>query len=63
MSFLPVKSSNLAGANYDGTSKAFVKFKNGGMYEYTGVTPEVFSNFEKTFQTPGNQFIRLHDKQ
>lgn len=48
---LAIKSSNLKSANYDGKSKAIVEFKNGGLYEYEGVKPEVFTEFEKTFQT------------
>lgn len=47
----PIKSSNLKQAEYDGSDKLTVEFKNGTSYEYTGVKPEVYSKFEATFQT------------
>jgi hypothetical protein len=48
--FLPIKSSNLIAASYDGVSKCQVQFKN-GTYEYEGVTPETWKQFSATFQS------------
>jgi hypothetical protein len=50
MEFKPIKSSNLIEAAYDGADKLQIKFKN-GTYEYENVKPEVYREFEKTFQT------------
>ena len=48
--FLPIKSSNLIAASYDGVSKCQIQFKN-GTYEYEGVTPEIWKRFQATFQS------------
>lgn len=52
--FKPITSSNLLGASYDGTSKLQVKFRN-GVYEYEGVTPQVYQDFEATFDKPSSE--------
>lgn len=48
--FKPIKSSNLLEASYDGSDKLQIRFKN-GLYEYEGVKPETYKDFEATFQT------------
>lgn len=57
--FLPIKSSNLEGAKYDGQDKLQVKFAN-GIYEYEGVTPETYKEFEATFQTDSSSGKFFH---
>ena len=50
--FLPIKSTNLAEAGYDGVSKVQVRFKGGKVtYEYEGITPDAWAKFEATFQS------------
>lgn len=60
----PIKSSNLQGASYDAENQTLqVQFKN-GIYEYSDVSPELYANFEATFDTDEssgkffNQFIK-----
>jgi hypothetical protein len=48
--FSSIKSSNLVAARHDGKDKCQVQFKN-GTYEYEGVSPEMYAQFEATFQT------------
>lgn len=38
MQFIPVKSSNIESIAHDGKETMRVQFKNGGLYEYQGVT-------------------------
>ena len=47
--FTPIQSSYLDSASYDGTDKLQVKLKNGSIYEYSGVKPDVYNQFEETF--------------
>jgi len=60
--FQPIASTALKEAWYDGTSKAQVVFKNGGVYEYDEITPEVWKGFEDTFQTDASsgKFFRAN---
>lgn len=51
MQFQTIESSNLESAAYDGKDKCQVKFKSGGTYEYSGIKPETWKQFESTFQT------------
>jgi hypothetical protein len=64
MKFSQVVSSNIAEAGYDGTSKVQIKFKGGGVYEYEGIEPEVWREFEKTFQSKDSsgKFFLQHIK-
>lgn len=48
--FKPIKSGNLVEAAHDGENTMQVRFKN-GLYEYSGVSPEKYREFEATFQT------------
>lgn len=51
MNMKPVKSSNIVSAGYDPQAKqVIVDFKGGSSYVYEGVPPDVYENFEKTFQ-------------
>lgn len=45
------KSGNITEAAYDGTDKAQVRFKSGGTYEYSGVSPELYEKFRASFQS------------
>lgn len=48
--FKPINSSNLEAASYDAETEILhVKFKNAATYRYFKVTPELYRNFEKTF--------------
>lgn len=48
--FKPINSSNLEAASYDFEMEVLrVKFKTGTTYRYHDVTPELYRNFEKTF--------------
>ena len=62
MEFQTIESSNLDSAAYDGADKCQVKFKSGGVYEYSGVKPETWKEFEATFQTKDSsgKFFRTH---
>lgn len=51
MDFEPIKSSNLQEAHYDGKDKMTLRFKKSGLYEYSGVTLELYQKFAATFQT------------
>jgi hypothetical protein len=65
MSFEPIKSSNLEAATYDPQTKtATVKFKNGGTYQYSNVPPDLYANWQKTFQADASsgKFFQQHIK-
>jgi hypothetical protein len=60
--FQDIKSSNLVKARYDEEAQCCeVAFKN-GTYRYEGVSPEVFKDFEATFQTEesSGKFFNQH---
>lgn len=43
MQRIPVKSSNLRTVGYDPTTRTLeIEFKSGGIYQYNGVTPQVY---------------------
>ncbi len=58
-------SSNLAAAGYSEMTKVLtVQFKNGTKYQYNDVPPDVYANFEKTFdgQLSAGSFFNAHIK-
>lgn len=46
MEFTSVESTNIDGVHYDDQAAAFtVKFKNGGVYRYEGVSAPIYQEF------------------
>lgn len=57
----PVKSSNIEEVGYDPVTKTLaVKFKNGGLYHYADVGPEVHAELVKADSIGG--FLHSHVK-
>lgn len=53
MQFTPVISSNINGFSYDAAGQnMLVRFHNGGVYRYDGVTPDTATSV-MTAQSPG----------
>lgn len=48
--FKSIVSSNLDSATYDAENELLtIRFKNGTAYQYTGVWPKTYRDFEETF--------------
>jgi hypothetical protein len=64
MRFTEVESSNLSAVAYDGIDTLHVRFKSGDLYEYKGVTPELYGNFAATFDSEEStgSFLNLNIK-
>ena len=59
--FIPIESSNLSAAKYENGTLS-VKFRNGGHYEYSDVSPELYEKFAQTFDTKesSGKFLHTH---
>lgn len=52
MEFKQIISSNLEAAKYDASTKELiVRFKGGRAYKYFDVSPELYADFEKLFDS------------
>jgi hypothetical protein len=60
---LPIKSKsgNLVSAGYDPQTQTLqVRFKGGSLYEYSNIKPELYDQFEATFQTEASSGSFFH---
>jgi hypothetical protein len=51
-----VQSSAFTGVGYDGRSKMHIKFNDGAVHEYSGVTPEAYSKLMNA-KSLGSHFL------
>lgn len=68
----PVKSSNVESAGYDAEEKVLeIKFRNGGIYQYGGVQPEMYAEllaaesvgrFVSQEVRPGRRGLRIEEE-
>jgi hypothetical protein len=59
--FTPVSSSNIAAVAHDGEN-LFVRFHNGAVWKYAGVTPEAYATFRSapSIGSHFHMFIKKH---